>query len=51
MKLPSHTLIKNIENSTKAKKQLVDDLESLHCFDSAVKHVVQCHLKKIFLSR
>lgn len=43
MKLPSHTLIKNIKNSIKAKKQLVADLESLQCFDKAVKHVVQCY--------
>lgn len=43
MRLPSHTLIKNIEDSIKAKKQLVADLESLQCFDRAVKHVVQCY--------
>jgi len=43
MKLPSHTLIKNIENSISAQKQFAADQKSILCFDRAVEHVVQCY--------
>jgi D-sedoheptulose 7-phosphate isomerase len=43
VKLPSHTLIKNIEDSIMAKKQFAGDQESVQCFDRAVEHVVQCY--------
>ena len=43
MKLPTRTVIKNIEESIMAKKQFAADKETLQCFDSAVQHVVQCY--------
>jgi D-sedoheptulose 7-phosphate isomerase len=43
VKLPSHTLIKNIEDSIMAKKQFAGDQEAVQCFEKAVEHVIQCY--------